>query len=66
MQIKLWNCSRKSSKNVNPKELQHNFSTSGSLWHWGKVKEYGSVRKRYLRMEKYLILQFQQLPVLCL
>lgn len=64
MQIKLWNCSRKSSKNVNPKEPQQNFSASGSLWYWGKVTEYSAVREHYLCIEKCLILQFQQLPVL--
>lgn len=52
MQIKSWNCSRKSSKNANPKEFQHNFSILGSLWHAGKVTEYGTVKKSYLCMEK--------------
>lgn len=58
MQIKSWNCSRKSSKNTNPKEFQHNFSISGSLWYSGKVTEYGAARKSYLCMEKYLIILF--------
>lgn len=66
MQIKSWNCSRKSSKNANPKEFQHNSSISGSLWYSGKVTEYGVVRKSYLCMEKCLIIQFQQFPVFCL
>lgn len=66
MQIKSWNCSRKSSKNANPKEFQHNFSISGFLRYSGKVTEYDVVRKSYLCMEKCLIIKFQQLPVFIL
>lgn len=51
MQIKSWNCSRKSSKNANPKEFQCNFSVSGSVRYSGKVTEHGAVKNSYLFME---------------
>lgn len=53
MQIKSWNCSRICSKNASPKEYQHNFSISGSLWYFSKVTEYYRVKNSYLYMERF-------------